>query len=200
MAYNSLAQERNEFLCFHISLNDSNWILKDETGNILEVQLNYVWNDVQVSTDRIEACFIAKLPAVSLSLFNIEVNNEVNAMSYGVGVVKLYNYDSYDISANQLISKEETPTEFQIENENVRLVFSGADGMLRRMIQMEKGYLIKSHEVRQQFMSFGTKTGKTSKSGAYLFIPGILMTTVCFSRLMTTLLCRYPRSTKYYIQ
>ena len=67
----------------------------------------------------------------------------------------------------------ETPSEIELQTMNLKLVFSGADGMLRRVIQYDGGLKIKTHEVRTQLMAYGTRSAKNEqKSGAYLFMPG----------------------------
>ena len=169
LLYNSLAMPRKELICFRLNINVTNLSLKDATGNIVPLQLNYVWSGVELVSSELEACFMASLSPLSVTFYKMK--NSVTSPSVAVSLVKLYNFEHH--ISEKFISSVETPSEIELQSTNLKLIFSGADGMLRRVIQYDEGLTIKTHEIRSQLMTYGTKSAKNEqKSGAYLFMPG----------------------------
>jgi len=156
-------------VCFRLGMNATNWSIKDLSGKEVLVQLNYVWSGVEINANELEACLIVNLPPLSITKYKIE--RAMTSLASGSSRVKLYNFEHH--ISDKLIANVETPSEIELQTTNLKLIFSGADGMLRRVIQFDEGLKIKTHEVRTQLMAYGTKSAKNEqKSGAYLFMPG----------------------------
>lgn len=190
MVYNSLGFEREEYICFHIDINIKNWVIKDSSGSIMNAQLNYLWNGEKLVTDQIEACFITTLPSLSITRFTIEQLIHDLSGSHSVSRVELINYDDQDVINQEInnfdlikrIDHDTKPEEITIENNDIKLVFSSVDGLLKRVIQLDQqqkstnsggGDVFKSHEVKLSFRTFSTSPSKKDhRSGAYLFLPG----------------------------
>ncbi|RWS09023.1 alpha-mannosidase 2-like protein [Dinothrombium tinctorium] len=163
IVYNSLAISRNELICVYIQSNKTYWIIRNSKGKLIEeVQINAVWNGEQQLHDIREACFFAHLKPLSLTQFFIETTEKAeNKYDYSSHV--LYNYGE---------QAKKPPSEIVISTNSLKLVFNGADGMLREVIRHQKGLFAKKNNVRIQFMTYGTRKAKESpKSGAYLFLP-----------------------------
>lgn len=143
-------------------------MLKDAAGNKLEPQVNFVWNGLELLVDRLEICFLTSLRPLSINQYSIETSP---SQTYPYSQVELFHFDEH--ISELFISNVNTPGEIELDSKNLKLTFGGADGMLRRVSQLENGVIIKSHSIKAQFMTYGTKTGRNEqKSGAYLFIPG----------------------------
>jgi alpha-mannosidase II len=151
--------------------NESNWCIKDNDGVLVEeVQVNDVWDMNKLLSDRIEACFVSYLKALSLAEFSVGFC-DVKRVPIKTSEVTLYNFvNSFD--SKHITSLVETPTEILIESDSMQLTFNGADGMLRKVYVKDSNNVIKNSNVRMKFMTYGTRSGKkTPKSGAYIFLP-----------------------------
>lgn len=148
MVYNSLEFERHEYLCFHIDINAKNWILKDADDNVVSVQVNYLWNEEKLITDKLEACFLSRLKPLSVSRYSVEqqlsTDAEIVSDAISISRVELINFDDEDTNNlndnyEKLIKKVDIkPSEIVIKNNLLKLVFSPTDGMLKRVIQLRE--------------------------------------------------------------
>lgn len=168
--YNSLTVSRRQLTCVYVTANITDWLVRDSQGKVVQkVQINYVW-DFEVLLDTLEICFMCNLKPLSLTQFTLE-KNEGESIYYEYGKVELYNFGQKFTQEN-IVNLAEVPESITIENEETQLHFDGADGLLRKFNLFEKGVILKSHDMRIQFMTYGTKSGKkTPKSGAYIFLP-----------------------------
>lgn len=170
-------------------------MVKDSSNQIIDVQVNYLWSqDGTLVTDRVEACFMAPLPPLSITPFKVEKLEHDLSNSHSISTIELYNFDLDQINLDQYqelikkIDSDSKPAEISIQSNEWKLVFSSVDGMLRRVIQFDHSNgghsngdhsngdhssVIKSHEVKLSFMTFSTTPSrKDHRSGAYLFLPG----------------------------
>ncbi|XP_015782314.1 alpha-mannosidase 2 isoform X2 [Tetranychus urticae] len=160
--YNSLGMQRKELICILIPKNISNWIIRDHNGKMVEeVQVNQAWDYTTLLDDIAEACFFADLEPLSLVQYTIE-KSDTNS-SYESSTNFLYNFPD---------DPKSPPAAMELEMEGVKLLFNGADGMLRKVI-LHQGDFFKTLDLRLKFMFYGTRAGnkKVEKSGAYLFLP-----------------------------
>ncbi|KAI1290183.1 Alpha-mannosidase 2 [Halotydeus destructor] len=169
--YNSLASNTKELICFYIRTKVRDWSLSDESDKQIDVQINPVWSAEKLIAEWREACFMTELSALSLTRFIIKA--DLNASKPTKGLVTVFNYAKDIFQEFEHISEGEDGLQVhELESPNLKLVFSAKDGMLQRVMQYEGGIQFGVHEVRTQFMAFGTKSGKGKvKSGAYLFMP-----------------------------
>lgn len=119
-------------------------MVKDSSDQILDVQVNYLWNqDGTLVTDRVEACFITLLPPLSITPFKVEKLGQDLSNSHSISTTELYNFDSDQINLDQYqelikkIDSDSKPAEISIQSNEWKLVFSSVDGMLRRVIQLD---------------------------------------------------------------
>jgi alpha-mannosidase len=173
VVFNSLAQERIEIVLLRVT--KPNVKVTDANGNELQYQINPVFNvsehhDTQsrkvfVSTREFELMFLAKLPALSLTVFTVSYHNETKDK-----IATIYCDECKDDSPyneNELIPFNIHPKstgDIQVANAQMRLLFDGQTGFLKsitnkrsmgRSIQME--------------IQFGAYKSAQFHSGAYLF-------------------------------
>lgn len=171
VAFNSLGHSREEVICVNVNSIDTNFCVEDSNGKKLEIQLNYVWTKEELQKDKYEVCFSGSFKALSLNRFKIfkcDINNGDDVPN--LSQVSLYRYSHFDMK--HIANQDEIPNQLTIENDLVKLEFSGADGMLRRVILKDSKEGIGEYDFRMSLMSYGTKTEKkVQKSGAYIFLP-----------------------------
>lgn len=170
--FNSLAQERVEVVTLRV-LRPNVKIL-DSTGNELPYQINPVFNvtdhhesmtrKIIVSNREFELMFLAKLPALSLSVFTVSYHNDTKnklATIYCEDCRDETKHDEpmpFDINAKQT-------GDIQVENSKMRLLFDGESGFLKSMTKKNWGKPI------QLGIKFGAYKSAQFHSGAYLFRP-----------------------------
>ena len=117
---------------------------------------------------------MVELKPLSLVEYSVGICDD-SKTSYKHSSVTLYNFgESSKSLSNDVISIDETPTEIQLESENIELIFSGADAMLRKLsIRDTNDNVVTDINLRMKFMTYGTRSGnkKVQKSGAYIFLP-----------------------------
>lgn len=169
VVYNSLAIPLSQLICIHLQTNVSQWCITDNDGiQIDDIQVNRVWAMDKLLTDRIEACFVAHMKALSLAEYRVGINENNRCHKKSISEVNLYNFgDSSFELTEDMISMAETPTEILLINDRIGLTFSGADGMLRKISLNDLDL-----NIRMKLMTYGTRSGKkVQKSGAYIFLP-----------------------------
>lgn len=172
--FNSLAQERMEVVSLrvtkpHVKVVDSN-------GVELLYQINPVFNVTEhhetltrrifVSNREFELLFLAKLPALSLSVFTVSYQNDTKAK-----MATIYCEDCKDdgkhegSEVNPFDIKPKQSGDIQVENSKMRLLFDGDSGFLKSMTKKNFGKAI------QLGIKFGAYKSAQFHSGAYLFRP-----------------------------
>ena len=165
--FNSLAQQRMEVALLRV--NTPNVKVFDATGNELPFQINPVFNvtdldsmsrKIVVSAHEFELMFIAKLPALSLTIFTISHSNETkNKMS------AIYCGDCQGNEAKLFETRPKQSGDIQLENSKIKLLFDGDSGFLKSMTRKNWGRPI------QMEIKFGAYKSAQFHSGAYLFRP-----------------------------
>lgn len=176
--FNSLAQERMEMVLLRVTKPNVKVI--DSNGNELPYQINPVFNvsdhdgslsrKIVVSTHEFELMFIAKLPALSLTVFTISYeNNTKNKMA------TIYCEDCHDMTTSTTSSIDNEKLSFdirskqsgdiQVENSKMKLLFDGDSGFLKSMTRKNWGRSI------QMGIKFSAYKSAQFHSGAYLFRP-----------------------------
>ncbi|XP_013780101.1 alpha-mannosidase 2-like [Limulus polyphemus] len=174
--YNSLSYSRREFLRLHVST--PNIEIRNSSGRILPVQISPVWEGSRILEGQFEALFLVEVQPLSLTSYSIESSGGISS---GVtrATVTLYNVESLPDSKDFPLRVVDTPPEFSISSNYFTAVFSGADGMLRRIINRDD-YSVT--EARIQFLMYGTRPKGRDRSGAYLFLPDTAAQDIKYSR------------------
>ena len=172
--YNSLAQERLEIVLLRVL--KPNVKIIDATGNELPYQINPVFNvtenhDTQtrrifVSNREFELMFLAKLPALSLSVFTVSYQNDTKskiATVYCEDCKEEAKHDENNFTPFDIKPKQ--TGDIQVENLKMRLLFDGDSGFLKSMTKKNYGKAI------QLAIKFGAYKSAQFHSGAYLFRP-----------------------------
>lgn len=170
--FNSLAQERVEVVLLRVL--KSNVKIVDANGNELPYQINPVFNvtdhhesltrKIIVSNREFELMFLAKLPALSLSVFTVSYQNDTKSK-----LATVYCEDCKDDTKPSeplpFDIKPKQTGDIQVENSKMRLLFDGDTGFLRSMTKKNWGKPI------QLGIKFGAYKSAQFHSGAYLFRP-----------------------------
>lgn len=169
--FNSLAQERMEVVLLRVTKPDVKVI--DANGNELPYQINPVFNvtdhqdslsrKIVVSTHEFELMFVAKLPALSLTVFTISHTNDTKSK-----MSTIYCEDCHDTSASEPKHFDIRPKQsgdIQVENSKMKLLFDGDSGFLKSMTRKNWGRPV------QMEIKFGAYKSAQFHSGAYLFRP-----------------------------
>lgn len=178
MLYNSLAQAQDYLI--QIRTNTSNVKVSDANGHEIKFQVNPVWETGEtsikfwVAADEYEIVFVAKLPPLSVTTFNIIYKSgdmESLATVYCKKCEKktvILNTDN-SVQGESIKSKfiiKEIPTgDIQLENSKLKILFSGQTGFLKTVTRKHKP---KKMQCAIQFASYRSAQ---FHSGAYLFMP-----------------------------
>ncbi|KAG5673606.1 hypothetical protein PVAND_003637 [Polypedilum vanderplanki] len=169
--FNSLTQERFEVVLLRVT--KPNVKITDAQGNELPFQINPVFNvtehpdtfarKVVVSKREYELMFIAKLPALSLSVFTLSYENDTNKFK----MATIYCDECKDEGNEPTLFdiKQKEPGDIQVENFKMKLLFDGESGFLKSMTRHSMGRPI------QMGIKFGAYKSAQFHSGAYLFRP-----------------------------
>jgi len=172
--FNSLTHARpNELICMESTLNTSGVSVTDSIGTSFPTQISYIWNGIEIITDRIETCFVSELKPLSLKSFTVEGKTSTDGDAFSH--VSLYNFDSFKVPENEYVSKVSETQEILVESDILRIIIDSTTGFIKRVIQVDEFGLSQTHEFKLDFVTYGTVSGKkdTTKSGAYLFMPGM---------------------------
>lgn len=172
--FNSLAQERVEIVLLRI-LNPNVKVV-DSNGNELTYQINPVFNvtehhetmsrKIVVSKREFELMFLAKLKALSLSVFTISYLNDTKNKVATVYCDDCKDETKHDVNEfNPFEIKPKQSGDIQVENLKMRLLFDGESGFLKSMTKKNYGKPI------QLGIKFGAYKSAQFHSGAYLFRP-----------------------------
>lgn len=172
--YNSLAHSRKELISCHVT--ESSVEVRDALGNVVPSQINPVFHGGVIVDEEYELVFLAEIPALGLVTYTLHLMEDKDIEKT---IVILYNFDSAPESRKFSIDSMPPPQEFMISSSTISAVFSGADGMLRRIIMKEEGTSI---DARIQFLLYGTRPKGKDRSGAYLFLPDAAAQNLKYSR------------------
>ena len=172
VVFNSLTHARQERICFETSLNTSGCSVIDESGSSLPVQTSFLWNEVEIITDRIETCFSTELKPLSLTTFTIQGRSKTDEEAFSH--TSLYNFNSISVPDNEYVSQVITEEDIVLESDILRVVIDEKTGMIKKVMQLDEFGLTQTHDFNVSFVTYGTVAGKkdVTKSGAYLFMPG----------------------------
>lgn len=172
--FNSLAQERTEIVLLRVL--KPNVKVVDFNGNEMLYQINPVFNVTEhhetmtrhifVSTREFELMFLAKLPALSLTVFTVSYQNDTKskiATVYCDNCKEDVKQDQGD--ANPFDIKPKQSGDIQVENTKMKLRFDGESGFLKTISKRNHGKAI------QLGIKFGAYKSAQFHSGAYLFRP-----------------------------
>jgi alpha-mannosidase len=171
--FNSLAQERMEVVLLRVT--KPNVKIVDSTGTELPFQINPVFNvtehpdtyvrKVVVSKREYEVMFVAKLPALSLSVFTlIHVNNSQHHTSK-MATIYCDECKDEDKEPTLFDVRQKQAGDIQVENLKMKLLFDGETGFLKSMTRRNLGRPI------PMSIKFGAYKSAQFHSGAYLFRP-----------------------------
>lgn len=172
--FNSLAQERVEIVLLRVL--KPNVKVVDSNGNELSYQINPVFNVTEhhdtmsrkiiVSNREFELMFLAKLPALSLTVFTVSYCNDTKnkiATVYCEDCRDEAKHDENEFSPFEIKPKQSG--DIQVENLKMRLLFDGESGFLKSLTKKNFGKAI------QLGIKFGAYKSAQFHSGAYLFRP-----------------------------
>jgi alpha-mannosidase len=167
--FNSLTQERMEVVLLRVT--KPNVKIVDASGNTLPYQINPVFNvtehpdtyvrKVVVSKREYELMFIAKLPALSLSVFTLTYVNDTHRNK----LATIYCEECKDEEPVPFDIRQKQAGDIQVENFKMKLLFDGDTGFLKSMTRRNFGRPI------QMGIKFGAYKSAQFHSGAYLFRP-----------------------------
>lgn len=178
VVFNSLTHSRKELICIETSLNSSGCSIIDvQSGSSLPVQTRFIWEGTRIMTDRLLNCFLPELKPLSLTSFIIRGRTKTDEDSFSHST--LYNFRrDISIPKNEFVSKGNPSETIAVESDIMRVIIDTNSGMVNKVIQLDEFGLSQTHDFSLDFVTYGTLTtkGKT-KSGAYLFMPGMKFTT-----------------------
>lgn len=170
--YNSLAQPQDYFVEVHTTTTKVKVL--DERGQEIVYQLNPVWNSTEthnrmlVSEKEFVLIFIAKLPALSLTTYNITHTDEDNADKLSIVYCNKCNSksgESTEMLQTIFKVKRNQPGDIQLENHKFKLLFNGNSGFLKTVTRKHK------QKIMQCAVQFAAYRSAQFHSGAYLFMP-----------------------------
>lgn len=182
--FNSLAQTTDHVV--NVKINTLNIEVFDPEFKKVVFQIHPVWNGsvssnkLQMSVDEYELTFIAKLPPMSLMTYTISPANEIKreslSMIYCNNCHRKQNKENAEEA--QTIREEETefnpsqfkirstqPGDIQLENQKMKLLFSGTTGFMKSITRKHK------QKATQCAITFAAYHSAQFHSGAYLFMP-----------------------------
>lgn len=165
----------NDVICIPVNAGNRSIEIYDQTGqSIRDFQLNPFWSGKSLVADRIEACFKANLPPLSVSHFLLaRTRNEFKPSARTTLIGRDFKrikrlWRRYLIKKQSVIDTSDNITLIQ---ENVELTFSPRTGMLQSVAQIGKNGLRTEHKIEASLMTYGTNRTSNQKSGAYIFVP-----------------------------
>lgn len=163
--YNSLAQE-HEYLV-NVLANTSNVKVTDEFDKDVIYQVNPIWvaeegsSKLEMENSEFEIIFIAKLPALSVTIFHINYEESDNKTRiYCSNCVK-----EKDTKKSKFIVKDIPTGDIQLENIKLKLLFNGNTGFLKTVTRKH------NPKIMQCAIQFAAYRSAQFHSGAYLFMP-----------------------------
>nr|XP_033776393.1 alpha-mannosidase 2x isoform X1 [Geotrypetes seraphini]XP_033776394.1 alpha-mannosidase 2x isoform X1 [Geotrypetes seraphini] len=168
VVYNPVEQKR---LCVVSLLVNTAWVrVLTEEGQPLAIQLSAVWHSAtDMTADVYQVSFIARLPALGLSVFQIFKSFDGHSTLKSNVQIYLHGRDlavkKYDTFPVKIF--ESNTDDFYLENQYMQVWFSGLNGLLK---SVKRAGEEQEQKVKMEFLIYGTRTSK-DKSGAYLFLP-----------------------------
>ncbi|XP_015928617.1 alpha-mannosidase 2 isoform X2 [Parasteatoda tepidariorum] len=164
--YNSLAHSRNELV--KVIVSSASVVVRDSSDNLVPSQVNPVFKKKKISESEFELVFYVELPPLSLSTYSIyEVERALSFTQHAS--IKVMNTATPPLSLDFLVYHiENTPIDFTIKSDYYTAVFSGSNGLLKKVISADSAIDL---DMKIKFLKYGTKTKGKDKSGAYLFLP-----------------------------
>lgn len=141
----------------------------DSSGKTLPHQVNPVWNSsdsnskLNMSVNEFEVAFIARLNGLSVSTFNINFDATGNQAPLATIFCSKCHHDKQNKIWFQV--KEVENGDIQLENNKVKILFSGMTGFMRSIFRKDQ------RKSRQCNLQFGAYKSAQFHSGAYLFMP-----------------------------
>ncbi|XP_043920205.1 alpha-mannosidase 2 [Protopterus annectens] len=165
--YNPTEQER--FSVVSVYVNSPRVKVLSSMGKPVEAQISAVWEDAtRTSTDTFQVSFLARVPPLGLSIYKlIGVSDSSSHAEYNLYMVekesmKVTRDDIFKIKVLHSVT-----TGISIQNPQMKVWFSEKSGLMEKIKTKDDE---KEHEVKVEFMWYGTTTSR-DKSGAYLFLP-----------------------------
>eukprot|EP00062_Callorhinchus_milii_P002579 gi/632938882/ref/XP_007906782.1/ PREDICTED: alpha-mannosidase 2x [Callorhinchus milii] len=168
VTFNPVEQER---LCI-ISIRTSSHRVKvaTEDGQPLPTQISPVWQSAtNMANDVYEVSFMARLPALGLSVFQLSQTFNIHALVRAHSAIYLRG-EGLSVNKREPFSVkilESSTKNFFIENQHMQVWFNGVTGLLEGIRRKDDQ---QERKIQVEFMWYGTRPTK-DKSGAYLFLP-----------------------------
>jgi len=164
--YNSLTTTRKQVVSLHVS--DPEVMVSDSDGEEIASQVNVWWDHrYRISTAKYEVLFVAKVPALGLTTYFIS-SGRGSKLSERATITAFNSQEPHNIGGNfKVESKIPGEENILLENDEVKLQFSGASGLLKTITHKKDGTVT---EAAIDFATYGTKSSG-DRSGAYLFLP-----------------------------
>ncbi|KAJ8920908.1 hypothetical protein NQ315_015701 [Exocentrus adspersus] len=177
LIYNSLSQPQEQVV--QLRINTSNVKVTDSEGNDVVYQVNPVWDmsektKLWIAADEFEVIFIAKLPQLSVTSFNLiytTSNDDKLAVIYcnkcekKTTILKGENEVDPNVLKATFNIKDIPPGDIQLENNKLKLLFNGNTGFMKSVTRKHKP------KVMQCGIQFAAYRSAQFHSGAYLFMP-----------------------------
>ncbi|XP_012672636.1 alpha-mannosidase 2 [Clupea harengus] len=166
--YNPADQARSSVVTVYV--NTPHVRVLNTYGQLVRVQVSAVWEDTtQVSKEAYQLSFVAQVPALGLSVYQLSEGAELQTELSQYVVLQQGNELSIKGAEDFHVAKSQVETEpIIIENAHLQLKISPSTGLLERLRLKEDGV---EQQIKVEFVWYGT-TSKKDKSGAYLFLPG----------------------------
>ncbi|XP_015768744.1 PREDICTED: alpha-mannosidase 2-like [Acropora digitifera] len=164
--YNSLTTTREQVVGLHIS--DPEVMVSDSDGAEIASQVNVWWDHRnRISTAKYEVLFVAKVPALGLTTYFVS-SGRGSKLSERATITAFNSQEPHNMGGNfKVESKIPGEENILLENDEVKLEFSGASGLLKTITHKKDGTVT---EAAIDFATYGTKSSG-DRSGAYLFLP-----------------------------
>ncbi|CAH1102433.1 unnamed protein product [Psylliodes chrysocephalus] len=177
LVYNSLAAAQEQLI--QVRVNTSNVKVTDNDGNPVLYQINPVWDisdytKLYIAADEYEIVFIAKLPELSVTVFNIIYDASAEdklATIYcknchkSTTIVSNENNVAGETLKSKFSIKDIPAGDIQLENNKFKVLFSGSTGFMKTITRKH------NPKIMQCGIQFAAYRSAQFHSGAYLFMP-----------------------------
>ncbi|CAG9825584.1 unnamed protein product [Phaedon cochleariae] len=177
LVYNSLSRTQEHVI--QLRVNTSNIKVTDNEGNDITYQINPVWDmsditKLWITADEFEIVFIAKLPELSVTIFNLVytvTSSERFATVYckkcqkQTTILNSGNDVNAEVLKSNFVIKDIPPGDIQLENNKFKLLFNGNTGFMKSVTRKH------NPKIMQCGIQFAAYRSAQFHSGAYLFMP-----------------------------
>ncbi|XP_050504122.1 alpha-mannosidase 2 [Diabrotica virgifera virgifera] len=177
IVYNSLSSPQEQVI--QLRVNTSTVKVVDSDGLNVAYQINPVWDltdfsKMYIAADEFELVFIAKLPELSVTSFNIVYEASVKEKlttiyckncQKSTTIISTENEVKAETLKSQFNIKDIPPGDIQLENNKFKVLFNGNTGFMKTITRKH------NPKIMQCGIQFAAYRSAQFHSGAYLFMP-----------------------------